>query len=145
MKLFLALGLIIISAGSAAADNGNVERGRRLFGACAACHSLEPDKNMTGPSLAGLWDRQAGGLKSFSRYSEALKSSGMIWNEHSLGPYLADPKAFIPGNDMTFRGIPDARAAMRMRPHPAACRPSMRDSGGACRVAEARAGGRSGA
>src|SRR5712691_2526573 len=110
MKLFLALGLIIISAGSAAADNGNVERGRRLFGACAACHSLETDKNMTGPSLAGLWDRQAGGLKSFSRYSDALKSSGIIWDNTSLDAWLVTPRAFMPGNDMTFRGIPDPRA-----------------------------------
>ena len=110
MKTFLALGLILIGADSAAAEEGNAQRGQRMFGACAACHSLEPDKNMTGPSLADLWDRQAGGLKSFSRYSEALKSSGIIWENNSLDAYLANPKTFIPGNDMTFRGIPDARA-----------------------------------
>ncbi len=109
MKTFLALGLILIGAGSAAAEEGNAQRGQRMFGACAACHSLEPDKNMTGPSLADLWDRQAGGLKSFSRYSEALKSSGIIWENNSLDAYLANPKTFIPGNDMTFRGLPDAR------------------------------------
>ena len=36
-------------------------RGQRSFVACAACHSLQPDRNMTGPSLAG-WDRKAGTL-----------------------------------------------------------------------------------
>src|SRR5713101_986820 len=110
MKIFLALSLILISACSAAAVEGNVQRGQQVFGACTACHSLEPDKNMSGPSLSGLWNRQAGGLKSFTRYSEALKSSGIIWENSSLDPYLTNPKTFIPGNDMTFRGIPDARA-----------------------------------
>jgi len=51
---------------------GNVAQGQRLFGTCAACHSLQPDQSMTGPSLAGLWNRKAGSLDSFSRYSPAL-------------------------------------------------------------------------
>ena len=110
MRIFLMLGLMFISTGSFAADEGSSERGRRVFGACAPCHSLEPNKNMTGPSLADLWDRQAGGLKSFSRYSDALKSSGIIWDNTSLDAWLANPRAFIPDNDMTFRGIPDVRA-----------------------------------
>jgi cytochrome c len=110
MRIFLAIGLTLISAASFAADEGNAERGRRVFGACAACHSLQPDKNLSGPSLADLWDRQAGGLKSFSRYSDALKSSGIIWDNTSLDAWLANPRAFIPDNDMTFRGISDAGA-----------------------------------
>jgi hypothetical protein len=57
---------------------GDAVRGRQNFGACAACHSLEPDRNMTGPSLANLWGRKAGGLVSFERYSDALKSSGTM-------------------------------------------------------------------
>jgi len=42
--------------------DGDPVRGQRAFGACAACHSLEPDRNMTGPSLSGLWNRKAGRL-----------------------------------------------------------------------------------
>src|ERR1043166_2505473 len=94
---------------SALAHSSNVDRGQRAFAACAPCHSLATDKNMTGPSLANLWNRQAGTLQSFMRYSPALKSSGIIWNETSLDPWLADPQAFIPENHMTFRGIKDAR------------------------------------
>src|SRR6202165_901288 len=63
----------------ALAQKGDVTRGQRDFQACAPCHSLEPDRNMTGPSLANLWGRRAGGLSSFDRYSDALKSSGIIW------------------------------------------------------------------
>ena len=33
---------------------------------------------MTGPSLAELWNRKAGTLPSFHRYSGALQSSGIV-------------------------------------------------------------------
>ena len=46
---------------------GNAARGQRVFGACAGCHSLQPDQSMTGPSLAGLWNRKAGSLASKGR------------------------------------------------------------------------------
>ena len=110
MRTLLALVIALASTGSFAAEEGDSIRGQRVYNACAACHSLEPNKNMTGPSLADLWERPAGGLKSFSRYSEALKSSGIIWDNNSLDAWLADPDKFIPDNEMTFRGIPDARA-----------------------------------
>ena len=67
-----------------------------------------PNKNMTGPSLADLWNRKAGGLASFIRYSAPLKESGIIWDDNSLGEWLKDPAHFIPGNTMTFPGIKEA-------------------------------------
>jgi cytochrome c len=91
------------------AQESNTNRGQRAYAVCAPCHSLVPDKNMTGPSLANLWNRQAGTLASFPRYSGALKASGIIWAETSLDPWIKDPQAFIPDNHMTFRGIRDAR------------------------------------
>jgi cytochrome c len=92
------------------AERGNAGRGQRVFGACAACHSLEPNRSMTGPSLAELWNRKAGGLVSFHRYSPALKSSGVVWDDASLDQWLRDPQQLIPGNTMTFAGIKDAQA-----------------------------------
>src|SRR5262249_30660311 len=74
----------------------------RVFRACAACHSLEANRNMTGPSLAGVWNRKAGGLASFTRYSDAMKLSGITWDEQSLDGYLKNPAEFMPGNHMTF-------------------------------------------
>jgi cytochrome c len=64
---------------------------------------------MTGPSLAELWNRKAGSLPSFPRYSPALKSSGIVWNDDTLDVWLKDPQHFIPGNSMTFQGMKDAR------------------------------------
>jgi len=107
-SIVLAAGLTAISV-PAWAQAGEPGRGERLFRACAPCHSLEPNRNMTGPSLAELWNRKAGELASFSRYSPALKQSGIIWDAKSLDDWVKDPQHFIPGNTMTFPGIKDAR------------------------------------
>ena len=64
---------------------------------------------MTGPSLANLWGRKAGGLSSFDRYSDALKSSGIIWDDRALDRWLTDPQRMVPDNDMPFEGIKDGR------------------------------------
>ena len=93
----------------AVAQPGNAANGERLYRACAPCHSLEPDRNMTGPSLAELWNRKSGGLPSFPRYSPAIKSAGIIWNDDTLNEWIRDPQHFIPGNTMTFPGIKEPR------------------------------------
>jgi cytochrome c len=102
--------LVTISFGVFVAfSDGNPARGQRIFGTCAACHSLQPDQNMTGPSLADLWGRKAGNLPSFNRYSPALKSANVIWNDKTLDDWIAHPQHLVPGNQMTFAGIKDAR------------------------------------
>jgi cytochrome c len=65
---------------------------------------------MTRPSLAGVWNRKAGGLASFTRYSDVMKLSAITWDEQSLDGYLKNPAEFMPGNHMTFPGIPDDQA-----------------------------------
>ena len=104
----MVLILVALPVG-ATAQPGNATRGERMYRACVACHSLEPNRNMTGPSLAGLWSRQSGSLASFPRYSSALKSAGIVWNDDTLDEWIKDPLHFIPGNTMTFPGMKDAR------------------------------------
>jgi cytochrome c len=110
-RRYLAIVLVLAAAGlafaiaparSAKPDSG---RGQKVFGACAACHSLEPDRSMTGPSLSGVWNRKAGSLASFPRYSSALKSSGVVWDAKTLDEWIKDPQHLVPGNDMTFDGM----------------------------------------
>jgi cytochrome c len=103
-----------VKAASGPSDTGRPSEGARLFSICAACHSLRPDISMTGPSLHGVWGRKAGTLKSFPRYSPALKASGVVWNAQTLDAWLTDPARFIPHNWMTFPGIrnADARAVL---------------------------------
>jgi cytochrome c len=108
-KLVVIALATMASSTPVVAETGNAARGQRDFGVCAPCHSLEPDRNMTGPSLAGLWGRKAGSLPSFERYSDALKSSGIIWDDRSLDGWLTDPPRMVPDNEMPFNGIEDAR------------------------------------
>jgi cytochrome c len=111
-RLALAASVAIpaLAASSYAADDassGDPQQGAQAFRACAACHSLQPDKNLTGPSLADLWGRKAGSLPSFQRYSPALRSSSIVWNGDTLDAWLKDPRRDVPGNRMTFPGIKD--------------------------------------
>jgi len=104
---FVVLAVAVVLSPTLAASEA--ARGQQLFNNCASCHSLEPDQNMTGPSLAGLWNRKAGSLSSFSRYSDAVKSSNIVWNDKTLDDWIKDPQQVIPGNQMTFPGMKNAQ------------------------------------
>jgi cytochrome c len=109
MRALSAIALCASLTLPAAAAEGDPNRGQQLYRrACAACHALKPDTNMTGPSLAGVWKRKAGSLASFSRYSPALKESRIIWDEGTLDRWLTNPAAMVPKNRMTFPGIENA-------------------------------------
>lgn len=87
---------------------GDPNAGKTIFLQCAACHSLEPDENKTGPSLAGLFGRKAGTVEDFN-YSDANKSSGIVWDEDVLRKYLPDPQKLVPGTKMAFLGLKDPK------------------------------------
>ena len=82
--------LISLTRGPTAADapSGDPTRGAALFQACAACHSAEPGVHLTGPSLAATWNRRAGTVPGFGRYSEALKHAGITWDAATLDRWL---------------------------------------------------------
>jgi len=107
--ILVAIALLLLTSWQAIAEPGDAARGERMYRACVGCHSLEPNRNMTGPSLAEVWNRQAGSLASFPRYSHALKSAGIVWTDDTLDEWIKDPQHFIPGNTMTFPGMKDAR------------------------------------
>lgn len=100
--------LLVGAAGRAMAD-GNADEGAKVFVQCKACHSLEPGKNMIGPSMHGLIGRTAGTAAGFN-YSDAMKKAGaggLVWNDDTLAKYIADPKGFVPSNKMPFLGVKD--------------------------------------
>jgi cytochrome c len=119
----LAIALLLLTVGRAIAGPGDATRGECMYRACVACHSLEPNRNMTGPSLAEIWNRTAGSLPSFPRYSPALKAAGIIWTDDTLDEWIKDPQHFIPGNTMTFPGMKDARQRADLLAYLKATRP----------------------
>jgi cytochrome c2 len=89
------------AASGAATTAGDPAAGRLVFRKCQACHSMEPDKNILGPSLAGVIGRKAGSVAGYA-YSPAMKQTGIVWDADSLDEYLADPARAVPGNKMPF-------------------------------------------
>jgi cytochrome c len=105
---FLNFSFVLASIACGHAVAADAARGAQVFQACVACHSVKAGEHLTGPSLAGVWNRNAGTAADFHRYSDALKGSGVVWNRATLQKWLADPERFIPGNAMTFPGLPKA-------------------------------------
>jgi len=102
-------GAIVFASTGLAFAAGDVNRGAQLYRQCAACHSVTPSEHLTGPSLAHIWNRRAASAEDFRRYSDALKSSGLVWNEATLDKWLADPEKLVPGTSMTFPGLKDTQ------------------------------------
>lgn len=92
------------TADAASGAAGDPVAGRQVYRKCQACHSLDPGKNMLGPSLAGVIGRKAGTEAGYS-YSPAMKSSGLTWDVATLSNYLAAPQKVVPGNKMPFPGL----------------------------------------
>src|SRR5438309_11976591 len=90
--------------------SGDPMRGAMIFQACAACHSTTPHEQMTGPSLAKIWQRKAGSVEGFSRYSEAMKRVELIWTDATLDRWLSNPEGLVPGTSMTFVGLRESNA-----------------------------------
>ena len=86
----------------------NVESGKGLSRACAACHSsAEGAANRVGPNLWEVVNRPIGGVDGYG-YSSALKEMGGTWTFEALDGFLAAPRDWAPGTKMSFAGVRDA-------------------------------------
>ncbi|HEY1153609.1 MAG TPA: copper-containing nitrite reductase [Pseudolabrys sp.] len=92
------------AAPATAGVEGDVTHGRQVFKKCQACHSMEPGKNLLGPSLAGIVGTKAGEVPNYT-FSNAMKQSGITWTPEKLDAYLLDPQKVVPGNKMPFPGL----------------------------------------
>lgn len=87
------------------AHAADVDAGKVVFNRCKICHTVETGGRHTlGPNLHGIYGRKAATIEGF-QYSDALKNSGIIWDDETLARYIHDPKDAIPGNRMAFPGI----------------------------------------
>jgi cytochrome c len=105
-SLVVALGVAMAAPTAVPAAAADVEHGRQLYLACAACHTDRPDA--LGPNLRGVVGRKAGAREDF-RYSNPMKRAGFVWDEVNLREYLADPQAKVKGNRMPYGGLRDAK------------------------------------
>jgi len=99
----LLLSLATLSAAPAVAQD--ISAGERVWNKCRACHQVgETAKNGVGPTLNGVFGRQAGTVPGYN-YSEANKNSGITWDETVFAEYIKDPRGKIPGTKMAFQGL----------------------------------------
>jgi cytochrome c len=104
----IAAGIVAAAANTPAAAEANAERGKTLFQACAACHSLNPKVNKLGPSLNGLIGRPSASVEGFL-YSPAMRRAKITWTAELLNVYLESPQSGVfKGNKMPFAGLPAA-------------------------------------
>jgi cytochrome c len=102
----LVIGLSITAA---SAQSGDAARGQRVFNTqCRACHTLEKDGASTaGPNLHGVFGRKAGTGGGYDS-SDAMKASGIVWDDATMAEYNRDPKGKVPGTKMLFNGVKNA-------------------------------------
>src|SRR6202050_4193970 len=103
---FLLLSTLNL-AHAQAADSGDASHGKTLCQQnCAICHAdtLGPGNTAIakqGPSLVGVFGRRAGAGPNFN-YTKSLKESGLTWDVSTLGRFLTNPTAMVPGTTMAM-------------------------------------------
>lgn len=108
-RFFLSIllpGSLLVLPGCAPSGT-DAATGERVFKQCASCHQVGVNARASfGPQLNGLFGRRAGSTPDFA-YSEAMKASGIVWDERTLAAFLRDPGKLVPGTKMRFWGLGD--------------------------------------
>jgi cytochrome c len=103
--MICALLLVLSLLWTAPAHAADVVAGQVVFNRCKICHTADAGAgNRVGPNLHGLFGRKAGTEPGFT-YSDAMRNSGIVWDDETLAKYLRDPRGFVPGNRMAFPGV----------------------------------------
>ena len=101
---FLAAALAA-RIGAAGAAAGDLAAGETAFKACRVCHQIgENARNFVGPDLNGVYGRPAGIVPGYN-YSDAMRHSGVVWDEATLAKFLHKPRELVPGTKMAFPGF----------------------------------------
>ena len=96
---------VMIATSSVPAMAQDAQSGAAVFDVCKVCHAIGPGaQNKIGPELNGLDGRKAGTVPNFN-YSNANKSSSIVWNEATFEDYIKNPVAKMPGTKMAFAGV----------------------------------------
>ncbi|KMK65746.1 c-type cytochrome [Puniceibacterium sp. IMCC21224] len=93
------------------ADPDAMPNGERQFKRkCSICHSLTPGSaRKAGPSLSGLFGRQAGTVADYT-YSPALDKTALIWTAETVDALFdIGPEHYIPGTKMPMQRITGAQ------------------------------------
>lgn len=105
-KLALAASVAFVATAGQAIAAGDPAAGEKVFNKCKACHQVgETAKNAVAPELNGINGRKAAAVEGYT-YSDALKNSGITWDEAAFKEFVKNPKAKVAGTKMVFPGLP---------------------------------------
>ena len=108
MKKHLVIAAAMVLGSAAAAVAQDAANGEKVFNKCKACHAIgEGATNKVGPVLNGVVGRKAATYEGYA-YSPALKAAsegGLVLTEENIAKWVSGPKAFVPGNKMSFVGL----------------------------------------
>lgn len=86
--------------------SANAEKGANVFKKCAACHTITPGgANGIGPNLHAVVGKSHAHLPNFAYSSALAATKDKTWGFDELNEWLKSPKAYIPGNKMSFAGL----------------------------------------
>lgn len=91
--------------------NADVARGQQVAQRqCASCHTFnEGGRNGVGPNLYGIVGNHHAHLEGFN-YSAAIRGmADKPWTYEELNAWIHSPRAYAPGNRMSFAGLGSAQ------------------------------------
>jgi cytochrome c len=108
MRIIAATVSVVLASAAAVAlaQSADATRGERLFNQqCKICHTVDKGgRNGVGPNLFGLFGSKAAAVEGF-QFSEAMKKSGIVWDDKTVADYLKDPKGRVPDGKMVYAGL----------------------------------------
>lgn len=93
----------------------DIERGKGVAKACAACHHVEKGgANAVGPGLYGVVGHKKQAHPGYDYSGSLDDQGGDTWTYEELNKFLWKPKAYAKATKMTFVGVkkPEDRAAL---------------------------------
>lgn len=104
----LLAAVFVLIASAAVGAEGDAEKGAKVFRKCKSCHMVGDEaKNRVGPVLNSTVGSAAASVEAFA-YSDALSQAadaGLVWTEDVLDAFLENPKEYLEGTKMSFRGL----------------------------------------
>lgn len=102
-----AIAAIPCAAMTPAGEEAMSRGGKVMFDhRCRSCHADDPALKSYGPSLIGIVGRKAASQEGFA-YSDAMKASGIVWNEAALRSWIANNTGLLPGTRMKHVEVVD--------------------------------------
>ncbi|MEO6340871.1 MAG: c-type cytochrome [Caulobacteraceae bacterium] len=111
LKFGLVAATALIAASAAQAQGaGDATHGKTIFNEqCGLCHAVSATADPgAGPMLHGVIGHPAGTNDAKFAYTDAIKKSGLTWDEGNINKLLTDPNKLIPGTSMPI-SLPSAK------------------------------------